>query len=171
MGTLIKTILIGVAWAAIVIYGGVFFFNSASKPYAEKQLNTELWQQTKAHIIRSGIDTLVTEEGKNRYSHHFVYSYQINGKEYNGTKIKNSSTFHRSNTSHFILKKMEKYKLDTDIAIFYNSEEPKESYIEPPSVIINLLIKYLPLILTIPIGLLVILSQIKVVLTSFKNEY
>jgi hypothetical protein len=68
-------------------------------------------------------------------------------------------------------KKIKEFKKDHDVMIHYNPEKPKESYIKPTSNFIIQLIKYLPLIITLPMAISVLIWQVKTLLRSFKSEY
>lgn len=171
MGQIVKSILFGLVWSGIVIFGGVFFYNNITKPFAEDKNQISNWPQVESVVKRSGIDTLVISEGNYKFAHDFIYAYQVNNKAYLGSKIKQLSQFSWSSSTFFINRKIAKYPTGKALTVSFNPDNPNESYIEPTASFLTELIKYLPLILTIPIGILMIIAQIKGVFRTFKNEY
>lgn len=171
MGVIIKQIIVGLAFASVFCSGGYIFYSVGSKPYAEKTLAKLEWPITNATIITSRTDTLQNSNGKLSYGYTLIYEYNVNNKNFSGNNIKPNSRFRWQKTQIFIKTKLKKYTVGSEISILYNPEQPGESFIKPPSKFFTLLIKFLPLLLTLPFGIAVLISQTKGVLKTFRNEY
>ena len=86
-----KSILIKLFVSIVFFAGGLTAYMYITKPMADEARASETWPSVEGEVIRSEINSYRNSEGKEMYSPDVAYIYQLDGKDYSGSKISDLS--------------------------------------------------------------------------------
>ena len=96
------------------------------------------WPKARGNVIKSYVDvTTPSGEGYYNYMPKVVYVYSVDGVDYEGNRIFFLEDGRGSSWSY---KKVEKYKIEQQIEVFYNPQDPSISVLEPGGSILGILL-------------------------------
>ena len=145
--------------AILISLIGLFFIYTSFRTL-DKFYKSKRWKVTKGVITKSDkISTLEFSKkivsGKDPF---IIYDYSVRGKSYSNRKIFNIDT--GINKYSETDKLLNKYPCNEEVSVYYNEEDPKQSYLELASAI--------PIYLTMVLGFALSISVI-LILLYYKN--
>lgn len=139
------------------IVGAVIFYFWGWPPL-KYAYESKSWPSATGTIIKSEVDSWM-KDGKSQYEARINYSYEINGKKYNSTKISTSGSYSGSNMTkakEFVAA----YPNGKTVDVFYDPEVPDSAALIPGPRLSDFALAGVPLIFLV-IGLLVLFKAIK----------
>lgn len=138
-----KSILIKLFVSIVFFAGGLTAYLYITKPMADEARASETWLSVEGEVIRSEINSYRNSEGKEMYSPDVAYIYQLNGKDYSGSKISDLS--YSTSSEGEVRKKLAKYAKGSTVAVYYDPEDPYNSTLKPGIGFVANLLYHLPL--------------------------
>jgi len=112
-------------------------------------IKTKKWTTTIGTIISSEIKSTSMSKGGTGYIPKIYYSYKVGAQVYSSTKIR-SIPYGRSKTTTTAERIIKKYPVNSNVTVYYNPNELKDSVLEPGIKFANILVLLLGLALFLP---------------------
>ena len=144
-------------FAIIFIVGGWLFYNHVSQTIVDEANASKDWPTVQGIVNFSDIRSSISD-GTEMYSVDLSYAYTVQGENYTGDRISTIAT----STSSFseVDKELSKYPEGELVTVYYNSEAPSISMLEPGAGFFTYVITYGPLLFCL-VGLLMLLQVLK----------
>ena len=110
-----KSILIKLFVSIVFFAGGLTAYLYITKPMADEARASETWPSVEGEVIRSEINSYRNSEGKEMYSPDVAYIYQLNGKDYSGSKISDLS--YSTSSENEVRRKLAKYAKGSTVMV------------------------------------------------------
>jgi hypothetical protein len=112
------------AFGAIFLLVGIVIGGFEARSILHERLVA--WQQTAGTVLSCEIKA---HHGKSTtYSPYVTYRYSVNGREYENDELSKFSTSYSSHAA--VVRHAERYRPGADVQIFYNPDDPAESFLE-----------------------------------------
>lgn len=138
-----KKILITLFAAIVFFAGGLTAYLYITNPMADEARASETWPSVEGEIIRSEINSFHNSEGKEMYSPDVAYVYQLDGKDYSGSRISDLS--YSTSSEGEVQRKLAKYPKGSTVKVYYDTEDPHNSTLKPGIGFVANLLYHLPL--------------------------
>lgn len=138
-----KSILIKLFVSIVFFAGGLAAYLYITKPMADEARASETWPSVEGEIIRSEINSFHNSEGKEMYSPDVAYVYQLDGKDYSGSRISDLS--YSTSSEGEVRRKLAKYPQGSTVKVYYDTEDPYNSTLKPGIGFVANLLYHLPL--------------------------
>jgi hypothetical protein len=146
--------LFGVIFAVI---GAVIFYFWGFPPL-KYAYESKSWSVTSGTITQAEVDSWM-KEGKSQYDARINYSYEVEGKKYNSTKIYSSGSYSGGNITK-AKELVAEFPANKTVDVFYDPELPESAALKPGVSGNDVLMAAVPLIFMI-IGLVVLTGILK----------
>jgi hypothetical protein len=139
-----------------LIGAAIFYF--WGWPPLKYAYESKSWPVTSGTITSSEVDSW-TKDGKSQYDARINYSYTVDGKKYNSTKIYSSGSYSGSNITK-AKELVDEFPASKTVDVFYDPELPDSAALKPGVSGNDILMAALPLLFLI-IGLAVLTGILK----------
>lgn len=146
---------------------GALIFYFWGWPPLKYAYESKSWPKTSFTIIRSEVDSWM-KDGKSQYEARINYSYEVDGKKYNSTKISTSGSYSGSNIAK-AKEIVEKFPAGKTVDIFYDPEVPDSATLKTGVSSNDIIMAVFPLLFLI-IGLAVLIGILKPQRTTPQNH-
>lgn len=107
---------------AVILY----FWGWTPLKYAYESKN---WPKTSGTITRSEVDSWM-KDGKSQYDARINYSYEVDGKKYNSTKVFSSGSYSGGNVTK-AKELVDEFPAGKTVEVFYDPEIPDSAALKP----------------------------------------
>lgn len=147
----IKTLFYGILLIAIGYATKVFFID----PLVEEAKASEDWPTVQGQITKSQIGKK-RDDGSTYYFPEVSFKYAVDGKNYNGSKVRTIQT--NTTSSRGVKKTIGRYPVNSPVTVHYDPELPDVSVLEPGvHGIENFVLKHFPTVFMFA-GALILIS-------------
>ena len=137
---------------------GALIFYFFGLPPLKYGWESKSWPKTSGTITRSEVNSW-TKDGKSQYDARINYSYEVDGKKYNSTKIYSSGSYSGGNITK-AKKLVDEFPVGNTVDVFYDPEVPESAALKPGVSGNNILMAVFPLIFLL-IGLAILTGMLK----------
>ena len=113
-----------------------------------RALEVKSWPTTQGVITRSGFKTKFV--GAINHSAHIEYDFSVDNKRYTSTSVRTRGASSKNKSD--IEAVIERFPAGTEVPVYYNPDDPSESYLEVGVDIINYVIIISPLVFAVASG-------------------
>ena len=139
-----------------LIGAAIFYFFSL--PPLKYSLESKNWPKTSGTITHSEVDSW-TKDGKSQYDARINYSYTVEGKKYNSSKLNTSGSYTGSNITK-AKELVNEFPVGKTVDVYYDPELPDSASLKPGASNTDIVMAVFPLIFFL-IGLTVLFGFIK----------
>lgn len=147
---------------------GALVFYFFGWPPLKYGFESKSWPITNGTITSSEVDSWM-KDGNSQYDARINYSYNVNRKTYNSTKVYYSGSYSGSNITK-AKELVNEFPVGTTVDVYYDPDVPESAALKPGVSGNNLLMAALPLIFLI-IGLAVLTGALKAQRTTPTNTH
>jgi hypothetical protein len=114
----------------ILILGGIgyFLYRRSQQSTAYRQ-NAQAWPGTSGTVLMSSVQSKRTGNSRSTYPV-VVYQYQVNGKDYQGQRIKAGEQFLSVRVAGEAQATVARYPIGATVTVYYDPANPSESALE-----------------------------------------
>ncbi|MGC9353749.1 MAG: DUF3592 domain-containing protein [Mariniphaga sp.] len=137
---------------------GALIFYFWGWPPLKYALDSKEWPATEGTITHSEVDNWL-KEGKSQYEARISYSYEVDGKKYNSTRIYSNGSYSGGNITK-AKELADKYPSGKTVDVYYDPELPESAALKPGVSGNDILMAALPLLFLLA-GLAVLIGALK----------